>query len=105
MADRGVVFVGVATLVLHIPGARSLKDKRSVVKSLKDKVIARFHVSMAEVGALDVLQRAELGVAVVSNESAVCDEVLAHITSVASSHRDAILADVSTEVLPFSQGL
>ena len=52
--------VGVMRLVLEIPGARSLKDKRQVVRSFKERVKSRLGVSIAEVGHHDKLQRGDL---------------------------------------------
>jgi uncharacterized protein YlxP (DUF503 family) len=98
------VFVGVARLVLSIPGARSLKDRRRVVKSLKDRVRARLPVSLAEVGDLERYQVATLGVAVVSNEAARCSEVLSAAVAMARVARDAVLADVATEVITLAEG-
>ena len=63
------MFVGVLRLRLEIVGARSLKDKRSVVKSMKERAQARFKVSVAEVGQLDDPRRATIGVAVRENET------------------------------------
>ncbi len=60
--------VGVLTLDLVVFESRSLKDKRRVIKSLKDRLANRFRVSVAEVDHLDVWQRAVLGVALVSND-------------------------------------
>ncbi len=77
------MFVGVLRLTFHIPHARSLKDKRSVVRRFRDRVRARFDVSIAEVGAQDLLQRAVFGVSVVSGDAAVCDSVLAQVARVA----------------------
>jgi len=98
------VFVGVARLVLQIPGARSLKDRRRVVKGLKDRVRAKLPVSIAEVGDLERYQVATLGVTVVSNESARCSEVLSHVASLAGSAHDALVADVATEIVSFGAG-
>ena len=98
------MFVGVQRLVLQIPGARSLKDRRHVVRSFKDRIHSRLHVSIAEVGDLDHPQHATLAVAVVSNDAAVCDEVLAHVAQMASSLADAVLADRATEIVPFGFG-
>lgn len=56
-------------LVLGIPGALSLKDKRSVVSRVRDRVRNRFPVSIAEVDALDEWDRAVLGIAMVSNDA------------------------------------
>jgi uncharacterized protein YlxP (DUF503 family) len=98
------VFVGVGRLVLSIPGARSLKDRRRVVKSLKDRMRARLPVSLAEVGELERYQVATLGLAVVANEAARCSEVLAAAARMARVARDAVLADVATEVITFGAG-
>jgi uncharacterized protein YlxP (DUF503 family) len=74
------MFIGVLRLVFQIPGAASLKDRRRVVKSFKDRVRARFPVSIAEVGDLERWQVATLGVAVVSGEAARCQEVLSAVS-------------------------
>src|SRR6185436_1275810 len=99
-----VMFVGVARLVISIPGAQSLKDRRRVVKSFKDRVRARFPVSIAEVGDLERYQVATLGVAVVSGEAARCSEVLSAVARAAEQANDAVLADVATEIVPFGAG-
>jgi uncharacterized protein YlxP (DUF503 family) len=91
-------------LALEIPGARSLKDKRQVVRSFKERVKSRIGVSIAEVDHHDKLQRATFGVAVVSGDAAVCEELLGRVTSMASSLPDAILADRASEVIPFGEG-
>jgi len=98
------VFVGVARIVLQIPGARSLKDRRRVVKGLKDRVRAKLPVSIAEIGDLERYQVATLGVTVVSNEAARCSEVLSHAASLAGSAHDALVADVATEIVSFGAG-
>lgn len=98
------MFVGVARVVLQIPGARSLKDRRQVVKSFKDKVKSRLGISAAEVGETEKLQLATLGVSVVSNDPGVCHELLASVRSMAESLSDALLADIRTEVFSFGSG-
>src|SRR5688572_24464934 len=98
------MFVGVLRLRLEIPGSRSLKDRRSVVRSFKERAQARMRVSVAEVGSLDDPRRATLGVAVVANEAAHCDRVLAEVASMAGTLSDAILADRATEIVSFGDG-
>ena len=72
--------VGIARVTFFIPGSHSLKEKRSVVRRVKDKVKARFNAAIAEVADQDVWQKGVLGVAVVGNESqfvgATLDEVV-----------------------------
>ena len=98
------MFVGVMRFSLEIVGARSLKDRRSVVRSLKERVQSRLHVSIAEVGSLDHPQHASFGVACVSNAAAVCDKLLADVASMAGTLPDAVLTDRATEIVPFGEG-
>jgi len=93
--------VGVMRLILQIPGAHSLKDKRQVVRSFRERVKSRVAVSIAEVGHLDKLQLATFGVAVVSGDAAVCEEILGRVTALAGALPNAILADRAVEIIPF----
>jgi hypothetical protein len=70
------VIVGVARWELHLAGCASLKDKRRVVKSLKDRLRQRCQVAAAEVDHQDVWQRASLAAAVVSGDRAHAEQVL-----------------------------
>jgi hypothetical protein len=98
------MFVAVARIVLSIPGARSLKDRRQVVRSFRDRARARLSVSIAEVGDIERYQVATLGVAVVGRDSAHCAELLSQVTRMARGLREALVADIATEVIPFGGG-
>ena len=80
------MIVGVCTVELFIPDGQSLKSKRQVVKSLKDRLRDKFNVSVSEIGGQDLWQKAVLGIACVANETAyvnqVLDQVLNQIRSV-----------------------
>ncbi|MEX2236283.1 MAG: DUF503 domain-containing protein [Dehalococcoidia bacterium] len=77
------MYIGTGLIHLHIPGSRSLKDKRQVIRSLTQRVRNRFTVAIAEVGDNEAWQSAALGFACVSNEHAhaerICQEVLEFI--------------------------
>ena len=64
-----MVVIGVV-LTLYLPAAHGLKEKRAVVRSLVERMRARLDVSAAEVGSQDLVQRAEVGFAVVSGDTA-----------------------------------
>jgi uncharacterized protein YlxP (DUF503 family) len=68
--------VGVCRLKIHIPGSRSLKDKRSVVKSLIARLRKQFNLSVAEVDDHELWQMATIGMACVSNGNNHMDEVI-----------------------------
>jgi len=99
------MYVGVLRLTFHVPHARSLKEKRSVVRRFRDRVRARFDVSIAEVGAQDLLQRAVFGVSVVSGDAKMCDSVLAQVAQAAEVQEDAVLTDRATEIIPVGDEL
>jgi hypothetical protein len=98
------MFVGVARFVLQIPGARSLKERRRVVKSFKDRVRAKLPVSVAEVGDVERYQVATLGLTVVSRDKALCGSVLSQARSLAGSLGGALLADAAIEIVSFGEG-
>jgi uncharacterized protein len=62
------MFTGLLTVQIHLHGLNSLKDKRSIVKSLIERMRSRFNVSVAEVGQNDSRTGAVIGIAVVSND-------------------------------------
>jgi hypothetical protein len=90
--------IGVCTITLHIPESRSLKDKRRVLRSLKDRLRQEFNLSVAEVGDNDLWQRAVLGLAVVANDGGFADEVLAKAVDLVRKRTDVELLDYTTEV-------
>jgi len=90
------MFVGIVRIELHIPAATSLKEKRSVVRSLKDRIRQRVHAAVAEVDHQDLWQRATLGVAVVSGESRQVGEML-------QSVRDLVHGAPGAEVIDWQE--
>jgi uncharacterized protein YlxP (DUF503 family) len=69
------MFVGVCQIALLFPDCASLKDKRFVVSSVKTKIQNKFNVSIAEVEHNDLWQRGVLGLALVTNEKKMVDQV------------------------------
>ena len=70
------MIVGLGTFELHLNGCQSLKDKRRVLKGLKDRLHHRFNVSVAETAHHDLWQRAELACCVVSTDKRQAESVL-----------------------------
>jgi len=89
--------VGILKVSLHIQGSRSLKDKRRVVRSVKERVKRKFNVSIGEVDSLDNHQTAQLGVCVVSTEVAHADSQLNKTLDLISSQAD--VSDFSMEFI------
>ncbi len=78
---------------LSLRECNSLKDKRRVVKSLKDRIRTRFNVSVAETAYQDVWTRAQLSVALVTTDGASVDSILAKLDQfIEGEHRVVILS-------------
>jgi uncharacterized protein YlxP (DUF503 family) len=89
-----MLVVSILRLVIELDHATSLKDKRSVVKSLKDRVQHRFRISVAEVDDNDSLARATLAAAVLSNSRSHGETVLAKVLAFAEENAEARISDV-----------
>jgi uncharacterized protein YlxP (DUF503 family) len=94
--------VGLLRVTLHIPAARSLKDRRAVVRRAVERVRARFPVSVAEVGDSAHWQRATIAVVVVSGDAAVARDVLDRCTTTIANSGDAVITDRELELLAYS---
>jgi uncharacterized protein YlxP (DUF503 family) len=95
------VYVGVAKLSLVIGDAHSLKEKRMVLRRIKDRVRERLHVMVNEVGEHDTWQRAELGCAVVSGDRAKALELLDDVVRVAMTAGGSEIVYVAKTVSTF----
>ena len=89
--------VGVLTLELHIEGAHSLKEKRHVVKGLKDRLRARHNVAVAEIDYHDVWQRSLLAAVTVSADRTRAEAVLQHVENDAANILGGMLAGTWVE--------
>lgn len=89
------MIVGMLRVVIAIPEARSLKDKRSVVRRVLDWSRAKFNVAAAEVGMMDVHRQAELGFSLVSNDHRHMQSMLDHLTSFVANASDALVQERS----------
>jgi uncharacterized protein YlxP (DUF503 family) len=92
------MIVGTLQVRLLLREARTLKDKRQVIKSIKDRIHNHFNVSVAEVDELDNRQLAVLGIAMVSNEAHHLKQALGQIVEALKSHPVAELVSHEREV-------
>ncbi|MCJ7509093.1 MAG: DUF503 domain-containing protein [candidate division Zixibacteria bacterium] len=89
--------VGICRIELHIPESRSLKDKRQVIKGIKDKIRNKFNVSIAEIGNNDLWQRASLGVSIISNDKKFATQVLCLVVDKINQENGAVILDHNIE--------
>ncbi len=91
--------IGILQFSLTIRWARSLKDKRQVVKSLKDRLRNRFNVSVAEIEDQDLPQTATLGIVMAGNDGRYINGALDKILNILREYPEADLEAHSIEVL------
>lgn len=93
------MFVGVLEIELLLRGNTSLKGKRQVLNSIKDRTRRKFNVSVAEVGNNDLWQRATLGICCVSNDKIHANRILAEVVKFIEGNFQAELLDYNIEIL------
>ena len=71
-----MIVIALLTLDIHIPHAHSLKDKRMILRSLRDRLRGKFNVSVAEVDHQDLWQRSQLSVVMVGSDEGFLQKVL-----------------------------
>jgi len=90
--------VGVLTLEIQLPYAHSLKDKRAVLRKIRDRLRARFNVAVAELDHQDVWQRATLGVVSISDSQTLLESVFRQVLT---ESENILGDDVADHVLEF----
>jgi len=91
--------VGICYLQFQIVSSDSLKDKRRVVKSLKDRLKNRFNVSIAEMGCLNTFRMGELGFACISNDRAYLEGMMSGVIRMVEGDTRIVLTDIHTEIV------
>ena len=85
------------TWELSLPGCSSLKAKRSIVRSLKDRLRSKFNVSVAETGLQDVLDRALLSMALVASDGRLAESIMDKADRFVEEHGGALITGVRRE--------
>lgn len=100
-APDEAIWTGTLRLVLQIPGARSLKDRRKVVWGFRDRLRARLALAVAEVGHLERADMAVLAVAAVSNDPRLLRSQLDAARGEAASLAEGLLIESDVEIVGF----
>lgn len=93
------IIVGLCTVELFLSDSRSLKDKRRVLLSLKDRLRQKFNLSVAEVEDLDLWQKAVLGLSCVANEGRHLTQVMDQALNLIRSHPAVEIVQSRIELL------
>ena len=92
-------FISLLTIELMIPWARSLKDKRSAVRGLKDRLRSRFNASVAEVAYQDKWQRAVIAVCILNSDRRQLESEMARVRQLCEEAQDLQIADMHQQWL------
>lgn len=95
------MFVGLAKISLAIRESHSLKEKRMVLRRIKDRVRERAGVILSEVGEQDVWQRAVLGCAVASGDPNKAREIVDEVVRIAMAAGGADIVGITRDVIPY----
>ena len=93
------ISISLLTIELMIPWARSLKDKRSAVRGLKDRLRSRFNASVAEVAYQDKWQRAVIAVCILSSDKRQLESDMTRVRLLCEEARDLQITDMHQQWL------
>lgn len=91
--------IGIVEVTISIPEARSLKDKRSVIRSLKDRGLNKMNVSIAEVGRQDEWRFAEMAFVTVAATGEIVQKRISDIERFLRSNPRYVLMNLHTELM------
>ncbi len=91
------MIVGVLRVELYMPYARSLKEKRKVLRSIKDRLRGSFNVSVSEVDNHDLWQRASLGISVTGSDYAHLQEIVDRMLEFLERYWSHLILEVSSD--------
>lgn len=93
--------IGILEITLYLPESHSLKEKRQTVKSIKDKVHNRFNVAIAEIGDLDLWQKASLGICTLGNDRRHVNGRLDQVANFVEGLQVAVDMDFQIELMDY----
>jgi uncharacterized protein YlxP (DUF503 family) len=96
------MIVGICKIALYLPSCRSLKDKRSILRKLKDKFFSQFKILLSEVGDLDLWQRASMGFAVVGSDKKLVESIIEKALNFVDLKEGAEIIDRAVEFIHFN---
>ena len=97
-----MAMIGVSVFEIHLPHARSIKDKRRVVKGLIERLHRRHRFSIAETGHHELRQRAEISLAVVGGKESEIERTLEQVRRTIDEEPAATLSHWEPETLDLS---
>jgi uncharacterized protein YlxP (DUF503 family) len=92
------MLIGTVQIRLYAQWVHSLKEKRTVIKSLLAKVRNKFNVSVAEVDEQDVHQSVVIGIACVAGTTALADSIIDHVVDFIENTTEAVITDIQREI-------
>lgn len=90
--------IGLCVIELYLPGNNSLKGKRQILKSIKDRIRNKFNVSIAEIEANDKWRKTKLGVVTINNESTQVSNILQSVINFVDGSFPAEIIDYQIEL-------
>jgi len=91
------MIIGIIQFHMHLPGAGSLKGKRKIIKSLKDRLKNKFNVSVTELENHDLWQSSTVGVAIISSDKKFANSVLSKVSDLVHSQPEIVITDIQME--------
>ncbi|NMA01314.1 MAG: DUF503 domain-containing protein [Clostridia bacterium] len=92
------MIIGTITFKIHIPYAHSLKEKRSVVKSIIAKIQNKFNLSVAEIDLQNQWQFALIGVAMIANKTKIIEQQITRVIEFLDKQTEFEVIEIKTDI-------
>jgi len=93
------MIIGILQLELYLPGTSSLKEKRMILKSLKDRTRKAFNVSISELDEHDKWQKAVIGIAAIGGNKSTINSLLDKVLNFVEKIRDLQISNYEMEII------
>ncbi len=95
------MFVGAGIIKINIPYARSLKDKRKVIKSIINSIQSKFNISISEVSSQDNVTVGEIGFSMVSSDKNYINSLFDKILNIINDNYDIVVMNEDYEIMKY----
>lgn len=95
------MYICIVKIKLHLYSPQSLKEKRSIIKSVTEKTRHKFHIAIAEVGDQELWQSSILGLSMVSNDKIKLEKIMTRITDYIENNIEGDIISIQHEIWSF----
>jgi len=92
------MLIGICELFIYLPDCQSLKDKRSIIKSMKFHLRKKFNISISEIGQKNIWKKSTIGICCIADNRQIIDKIIDSVIKDIDSHSKIELVNFQTSI-------